>query len=267
MNCAFLNILTTMNDLYGSHNCPFSFGIDLISWDELGNENIHRFKKINMIPDEEILGNGMSVHEIINADFKIDEFNGISLKDGLTEIYNILKKLNDTETYLIGYGLLNFDLKVLNEHFERVLNKQKIEYNSNFIIDVETIAKKCCDVSYCGNYSLKSVLATYTNFNIYHRLTDKTKTNYGNINATRYMLYNFIKFYDIGQLPSDIVKFINEPQDIKVFQMGKYKGAPIEEIFNKDKQYFSWILKNKHVYENDKDLLVKVQNLMNLEEK
>lgn len=256
-----------MNDLYGSHNCPFSFGIDLISWDELGNENIHRFKKINMIPDEEILGNGMSVHEIINADFKIDEFNGISLKDGLTEIYNILKKLNDTETYLIGYGLLNFDLKVLNEHFERVLNKQKIEYNSNFIIDVETIAKKCCDVSYCGNYSLKSVLATYTNFNIYHRLTDKTKTNYGNINATRYMLYNFIKFYDIGQLPSDIVKFINEPQDIKVFQMGKYKGAPIEEIFNKDKQYFSWILKNKHFYENDKDLLVKVQNLMNLEEK
>ena len=93
MNCAFLNILTTMNDLYGSHNCPFSFGIDLISWDELGNENIHRFKKINMIPDEEILGNGMSVHEIINADFKIDEFNGISLKDGLTEIYNILKNI------------------------------------------------------------------------------------------------------------------------------------------------------------------------------
>ena len=56
MNCAFINILTTMNDLYGCHNCPFSFGIDFISWDELGNENIHRFKKINMIPDEEILG-------------------------------------------------------------------------------------------------------------------------------------------------------------------------------------------------------------------
>ena len=78
---------------------------------------------------------------------------------------------------------------------------------------------------------------------------------------------NFIRFNNIGQLPSDVVKFINEPQDIKVFQMGKYKGAPIEEIFNNDKQYCSWILKNKQFFENDKDLLLKVQNLMNLEER
>ena len=257
-NIAFIDTYTTLNDLYGSHNCPFMFRYEIWEEFQLKSQNSKKSSEIWMVPDENILGNGTAYHKITNDIVEENKDKWLSLEDGLEKIYNILSVLNKNNVYIVGYGIILFDLKILNEHFERILHKPKIEFDNKFIIDVEELAKILVDVRECGNYSKNSVISTL-------RCDINDEEVSSDISETRTLL---LKLMELGNFKTirDVSDFIHSPHDVKVFQQGKYKGRDIYEVFKYDRQYFSWIMKNRKFYEGDKNLLVKVESILNSED-
>lgn len=272
-NCAFVDIFTTMNDLFGSHNCPIMFRCEMSTFEDVFAGLPAKSKTICMVPDEKILGNGMAFHGYSNAEIEAFSLNGndwLSLKDGLLQIYGLVSWLSARNVYIIGYGLRGYVLKILNESFERVLRKSPIEFDDKKLIDVESLAKLFVDIRECGNYNKNSVLASLKN--IPYDLYENGKKLKTEISKTRVILTDLITRGNIktdGHMGSfkEVSDFLCSPQPVEYFQVGKYKGMKIDDAFVKDRQYFTWIMKNSRFFENDKNLLRKVEDLLNSEDK
>ena len=272
-NCAFVDIFTTMNDLFGSHNCPIMFRCEMSTFEDVFAGLPAKSKTICMVPDEKILGNGTAFHGYSNVEIEVFSSNGndwLLLKDGLMKVYGMLSWLSGKNVYIIGYGLKGYALKVLNENFERVLGKSQIEFDEKKLIDVESLARLLVDIGECGNYNKNSILASFKNIppGLYGN-EKKLKTE---ISKTRLILTELMTRGNIktdGHMGSfkEVSDFLRSPQPVEYFQVGKYKGMKIDEAFEKDRQYFTWIMKNSRFFENDKNLLRKVEDLLNSEDK
>lgn len=275
-NCAFIDVFTTMNDLYGSKNCPIQFRCEVSSWEEMMSGLNAKAKQINMIPDEKILGNGTAFHGFTNSSIEImsldpDRFGKwMSLYEGLSKIHFIMSWFSDNGVYVIGYGLKEYVLKVLNEHFERILKKEPIKFDEGRIIDVESLSKLFVDVNDCGNYCKNSVLANLKKDVVDYFTSKRTIKN--EIAKTRVILDELIcrgnlnTNWHMGSF-KEISDFLSSPHPVEYFRVGKYKGMKIEDAFMKDRQYFSWIMKNSRFFENDRNLLLKVESLLNSEDR
>ena len=267
-NIAFIDILTTMNDLHGSHNSPFMFTCEVACMDDTSScdpprLNVQRTIAVKMVPEEKILGNGYSYHgysnDTIESVSKTDD-GWISEKDGLKRIYGILDVLNRNKVFVVGHGICKFTMTILNEHFQRVLGESPIEFDDNFVIDTEILAKLLVDVRKCGNYSLNSLTACLDS-----RTSYGTTTMQNRVSDIKSLLLKLMDTLGVSSM-EEVSGFIHSEHDIDVFQWGKYKGMRIEDVFNSDRQYFSWILKNRNFYSEDKDLLRKAEQMMNSED-
>jgi hypothetical protein len=272
-NCAFIDVFTTMNDLFGSKNCPIMFRCDMSTWKDLFSGLPSKSKTICMVPDEKILGNGTAFHGYTNDSIELlasQDKGWATLWDGLSRIHYILSFLVENGYYVVGYGLKGYVLKVLNENFERVLERKPLKFDEKKLIDVENLAKLIVDIGDCGNYNKNSVLASLKNISFDQYGPEKTlKTE---IAKTKVILTELITRGNVkneGHMTSfeEVSDFLCSPHPVEYFQVGKYKGMNIEEAFVKDRQYFSWIMKNSKFFENDKNLLLKVESLLCSEEK
>lgn len=266
--CAFIDTFTTLNCLCKSNNCPFSFRTEVYSDEDFfGGNSYPRVKEINMVPDEPILGNGTAAYKI-NVESMLNDKSGkwIPLNDGLEKIYNILDKFVKTGVYLIGYGITSFDLKILNENFKRVLNKEPIQFDETHIIDIAKLAKTVVNVTDCGNYNQNSIAACLLSGTEFENVSS-VNTIDRNIQMTKMIFTRLLKMSGLGQDFGTISSFISSPHNVEFFQSGKYAGERIEDVFKADRQYLSWILKNKQFYETDPDMLRKVSELLNSEDK
>lgn len=267
-NIAFIDILTTMNDLHGSHNSPFMFTCEVACMDGTGSFdpprwNVQKTITVKMVPDERILGNGYSYHgytnDAIESISRTDD-GWISTKDGLEKVYGILEVLNRNKVFVVGHGVCKFTLTILNEHFQRVLGKSPLKFDDGFVIDTELLAKLLVDVRKCGNYSLNSLTAC-----LGVRTARETASIQGRMADTKFILLKLMDTLGVSSM-EEVSRFIHSEHDIDVFQQGKYKGMRIEDVFNSDRQYFSWILKNRKFYSEDKDLLRKAGQMMDRED-
>ena len=262
---AVIDTLTTMNDLKGGNNCPVAFLVDVFEeecfFDGRGNP---KTKEIFMVPDEPVLGNGRALHGIVDGGDSETDHTFLSLEDGLKKTHEILSAFAKNGICVAGYGIESFDLKTLNENFTRVLGEPPVIFERKHLIDVERLSKLLVDVRKCGNYSQSSVLATvnYSTFESLRGIVPYRKS----ISETEALLRELTNNFQVGKSLEEISNFLSVPHDVEVFQSGKYKGMKIEDVYNIDRQYFTWILKNKQFYENDKDMLDKVKTLVNREE-
>ena len=115
-NCAFVDIFTTQNDLYGSHLCPIQFCCEIFTNSEIYDDDAFYVPKrrvpLNMIPDEKIMMPGF-VSSGISSDFvSSPDYGGFRLKDGLERIYHVMKSISDRGLYVIGYNHVNYDIKI-----------------------------------------------------------------------------------------------------------------------------------------------------------
>jgi len=263
---AVIDTLTTMNDLKGGNNCPIAFMVDVFEEEKFFSGDANpKTKNIFLKPDELILGSGISLHGITNEDISYGNFEPLfELGEGLEKIYTILSVFSKNMFYVAGYGVESFDLKVLNENFKRVLGKEPIVFDKKHIIDVERLSKLLVDVRKCGNYSQSSVMAaeSYSDYVGLLGISQERRS----INMTEALLGRLVRNHEIGNSLEEISDFISKPHDVEVFQSGKYKGMKIEEVYNIDRQYFTWILKNRGFYENDPDMIEKVKSIINREE-
>ncbi len=158
---------------------------------------------------------------------------------------------------LAGYNILRFDLPLLAEEFLR--SDIMFEVSNRTVIDVQNIFHKmeprnlaAAYKFYCSKDLVDAHTAeadTLATYEILLSQIEKYKdAPYEEKGATIFPVVNDMdalgefsiqrRFVDLA---GHIVK--NE-KDVAVFNFGKYKGQAVEEVFNREPQYYDWINKS-----------------------
>ena len=189
--------------------------------------------------------------ELVNPTIPIDPqataIHGISdedVKDKPTFSEMARSLANDFEGCdFAGYNSNKFDIPLLAEEFLRAgvdfdLRKRKF-------IDVQVIFHKMEQRTLAAAYQFycQKVLEDA------HSAEADTRATYEVLKAQldRYEhLQNDVDFlsgFSTQNRSVDLAgRIIYNDKDIEVFNFGKYKGEPVEEVLNKDPGYFGWIL-------------------------
>lgn len=266
-NCAFLQLLTTQNDIYGRHNCPVVFRCELYSDDNIEDGSLEHLdskpkgaSEVKMIPDEPILPNGRAVLGFDMDSHKPENFSQfIPLEDGLKKIYKILETIIKNNIYIAGFGLKRNVFNILNDSFKRVLNLEPLVFPTERTIDVLHYAIAKIPVEQIGAYTIKS-LQTYFNL---EETDEKTAKN--QLFAIR-NIFMQLTTIDSDWKFDEVVNSISKTTKIESFSIGKYKGAKIRDVMREDQQYCRWFLANASKYDNAQLIAEKLKELFNNEE-
>ena len=268
-NCAFIDIVTTGNDLYGRNNCPIQFCCEIFPLSEVFNKekfyNPTRVKKFNIVPDEEILTTGYIRSSGLTKEClekSVDSKTCFSLKDGLSVIYRLLSLLNDKGMFIVGYNHVAYDLEILNKNFKRVPDLDPVEFPDDKILDVMKLAEICIPLDKIGNYTMESVF-TYISDDPCAIVSEYQKWGRSASTDIRITKTILTSLMGTNKSFSDLVKKINEPHEVKIMNFGKYKGAPLEVVFENDKQYCNWLIRNKDISRTNPSLVNSIRKMMN----
>ncbi len=174
---------------------------------------------------------------------------------------DIAPKLNQflTDCDLAGYNSNRFDIPLLAEEFLRA--NIHFDLKNRFFIDVQNIFHKM------EPRTLKAAYRFYCNKKLEnaHTAEADTKATY-EILKSQLDVYRDVDFEDTeGRFSKPIINSVKALHDfsynhrfvdmighivfnddmVEVFNFGKYKGKPVEEIFNKEPQYYDWMMKSQ----------------------
>jgi len=143
-----------------------------------------------------------------------------------------------------GYNSNRFDIPLIAEEFLRA--NVDFDMRKRKLIDVQVIFHKMeqrtlsaaykfyCQKDHTEAHSAEAdTLATY-------EILMAQLDRYGNLENDIDYLSDFSSQHKNADLAGRI---IYNDDDIEVFNFGKYKGEPVEEVLKKDPGYFGWILK------------------------
>jgi hypothetical protein len=261
-NCAFIDIFTTQNDLYGKNSCPIQFCCEVFINDDIfDNEKFfkpERRKIFNIIPDEEISIPGYINSGFRTEDIRTSDYNGVELEEALKSIYKLLTAFKHKNFFIVGYNHINYDLNILNNYFKKILNLDPITFDEKHIIDLMKVAEIKIPIDKIWSYSMESVLTYLTNDCNRYKAFRTNKSTATDIKISKII---FREFFKEKMSFSEIVDSLSKPYEVDVFNFGKYKGAKIEYVFENDKQYCSWLLKNKDIIKQNRYLIEKIKEL------
>ena len=203
-------------------------------------------KRIN--PEMTIPEKTIAIHGITNDDIKdAPTFTQIA-----GELANFLKNCD-----LAGYNCLKFDVPLLVEEFLRA--DVDFEIKNRRVIDIQNIFHKMgprtlhaayrfyCDKDLTNAHSaeadtiatyeiLKAQLERYEDEPFTDRKGNKSYPVKNDPNA----LHDFSHFHRSADLVGQI---IYDENDREVFNFGKYKGKPVDEVFSQHPAYYDWMMK------------------------
>ena len=143
-----------------------------------------------------------------------------------------------------GYNSNKFDIPLLAEEFLRA--NVDFDMRKRKLIDVQVIFHKMEQRTLSAAYKFycqkdlteahSAEADTLATFEILMAQLDR----YGNLENDIDYLSDFSSQHKNADLAGRII-YNND--DIEVFNFGKYKGEPVEEVLKKDPGYFGWILK------------------------
>lgn len=264
---ACIDIFTTQNDLFGKHNCPVQFSYQVFDESDIYDKgkfilNPENSNTINIIPDEDMSMAGYRTTGMNDDYIKSGEYNGVELSQALENIYGVLTDFLNNGYYIMGYNHVKYDLDILNSSFERVLQKSRIDFPKDKIIDVMEFAENIISVTKCGNYATDSVFLALTNDLTKLETLKSVKSTLTDMKLTKLILMMLLNKISTERkfTCSEIVTIIDKlKRKVNRFNFGKYKGLTLEEVFKKDTQYVSWLLKH-----TDKQYLTeKLRAMMN----
>ncbi len=177
-------------------------------------------------------------------------------KPTFSEIANELNKLL-SNCDLAGYNSNKFDIPLLIEEFLRAgIN---FDYKNRFLVDVQNIFHKMEPRTLRGAYKffcnkelenahraevdtlatyevLKSQLDMYKDTDFKDQDGKVTRPVQNDVKALHQFSYqsNFIDL--VGHI-------VYNANHVEVFNFGKYKGEPVEEVFRKEPQYYDWMMR------------------------
>ena len=260
---AFIDMHTTLNEL--ANSCPVGFRVEVQSDSDFLEGKVPKAKEILTVPDEDILGNGIShlgfTKEDIDADVAENgNVNWLPLETGLAQIEKVLSTLAKNGVILVGYAVDGYILRILNDAIERVLGKDGVEFRKDRLIDVERMSKVCVPLERCGNYFQRSVIATLLGKE-WIESGPQFQTLEWKVSATKAILRKLMEERGLAGI-QDVVSFLGKPHMVDRFNFGKYKGQRISDVYAKDRQYFSWLLSRKDLFEEDGDMLYTVSKML-----
>lgn len=144
---------------------------------------------------------------------------------------------------LAGFNSNRFDVPLLAEEFLRA--DVDIDMKSRKFIDVQTIYHKneprtlsAAHKFYCGS-DLKNAHSAEADVRATYDVLKSQLDKYDNIENDMAFLADFSTFTKNADYSGRI---IYNDKDQEVFNFGKYKGRPVEDVFAKDPSYYSWMM-------------------------
>jgi DNA polymerase-3 subunit epsilon len=214
----------------------------------IASDRIVEISWLKILPSGQETRFTQRINPTIPIDPKAIEIHGITdedVKDKPT-FKDIARTLaNELEGCdLAGYNSNKFDIPLLAEEFLRA--DVDFDMSKRKFIDVQVIFHKMeqrtlsaaykfyCDKNLEDAHSAEAdTLATY-------EILKSQLDRYENLEND----IDFLSGFSRQNRNVDFAgRIILDDKDVEVFNFGKYKGEPVEDVLNKDPGYFGWILK------------------------
>lgn len=144
---------------------------------------------------------------------------------------------------LAGYNAIKFDIPVLAEEFLRVntdFNFRKRKY-----VDVQVIFHKkeqrtlsAAYLFYCRK-DLQNAHTSKADTQATYEVLKAQLDRYNDLENDVEKLAEFSSFHNIADFAGRIVF---DDNGIEIFNFGKHKGKPVEEVFREEPSYYSWMM-------------------------
>ncbi len=196
-----------------------------------GTQTVKR-KLIN--PEMEIAPESTAIHGITNE--------MVAHAPTFKQVANELRQFIDRAD-LVGYNSNRFDIPMLAEEFLRA----GLEFNTSTyrLIDVQRIYHKM---------EPRTLSAAYKFY------CDKQLENAHSAEADAMATWEIFaaqieKYPELGSTIEEVLKFIGEDDmvdfarrmimkdGIEIFNFGKHKGKPVQQVFKQEPQYYDWMMK------------------------
>jgi DNA polymerase-3 subunit epsilon len=213
----------------------------------VASDRIVEISWLKIMPGGQETGFTQLVNPTIPIDPKATEIHGISDEDvkdkpSFKEIARSLAR--DLEGCdLAGYNSNKFDIPLLAEEFLRA--EVDFDMSRRKFIDVQVIFHKMEQRTlsaaykfYCGkdlDEAHSAEADTRATFEILKSQLDRYDELENSV--------DFLSRFSTQKRNVDFAgRIVLNDEDIEVFNFGKYKGQPVEEVLKKDPGYFGWIL-------------------------
>lgn len=144
---------------------------------------------------------------------------------------------------IAGFNSNRFDVPLLAEEFLRA--EVDFDMRSRKFIDVQTIYHKneprtlsAAYKYYCGD-ELKNAHSAEADVRATYEVLKSQLDKYDNIENDMAFLADYSTYNKNADYSGRIV--FND-KDQEVFNFGKYKGRPVEDVFAKDPSYYAWMM-------------------------
>lgn len=185
-------------------------------------------------PEMPISAESVNIHGISNEDVATEPTFGDLAP-------SLFKFLFDCD--LAGYNSNKFDVPMLVEEFFRV--GVEFDFQERKLVDVQNIFHKMeqrtlkaayrfyCDKSLENAHSAEAdITATY-------EVLEAQLERYEDLQTDVLFLSEFSRFHNAADIMGRIV--YNE-DGVEVFNFGKNKGVPVEDVFTREPGYYGWLL-------------------------
>ena len=229
---------------------------------DVSRDRIVEISMLKVMPDGEEIALTMRINPGIPIPEKSSEIHGIYDEDVKNEptfetvSHKILDFFEDAD--IAGFNSNKFDLPLLVEEFLRC--GMKFDIRNRVFVDVQTIFhrmeprslsaayKMYCNKDLINAHSAEAdTRATYEVLKAQLDRYQNTPYEDSKTGKVTYPIQNDIKVLSNFSQESRNVDFaghiVFNDKDQEVFNFGKYKGQPVEQVFRLEPQYYDWMMK------------------------
>ena len=225
-------------------------GIVEISYIKLMPNGTEVEKTLRINPEMHIPEEATAVHGITDADVA----DKPRFKDIAKELARVFEGCD-----IAGFNSNRFDVPLLAEEFLRA--DVDVDFSRRRFVDVQTIFHKMEQRTlsaaykfYCGkdlDDAHSANADTRATYEVLKAQLDKYPSLQNDI--------DFLSKFSTHNRNVDLaVRIVYNDNNVEVFNFGKYKGIPVEEVLKTDSGYFGWIL-NGDFPQNTKKVLTNIK--------
>ena len=207
-------------------------------------------KTLRINPEMPIPAQATAVHHITDDDVK----NEPTFKQIAKELANVFEGCD-----IAGFNSNRFDVPLLAEEFLRA--EVKVDFSRRKFIDVQTIFHKMEQRTLSAAYKFYC----HKDLEGAHSALADTEATYEVLKAQldKYpSLKNDVEYLSAFSTQSKNVdlagRFVYNNAGVEVFNFGKYKGRPVEEVLSTDPGYYGWMM-NRDFALNTKQVLTQIK--------
>ena len=207
-------------------------------------------KTLRINPEMPIPAQATAVHHITDDDVK----NEPTFKQIAKELANVFEGCD-----IAGFNSNRFDVPLLAEEFLRA--GVKVDFSRRKFIDVQTIFHKMEQRTLSAAYKFYC----HKDLEGAHSALADTEATYEVLKAQldKYpSLKNDVEYLSAFSTQSKNVdlagRFVYNNAGVEVFNFGKYKGRPVEEVLSTDPGYYGWMMNGDFAL-NTKQVLTQIK--------